>query len=159
MSRVAFYGKMLYWPWMSWGNAHQVRLVWLVQGLVDVCKEDGYENGVCVDYEKKNDQQLLHTYFDDWTLTGLNVREDHGVETAFVYEDPAVDDDLETDDMLYALAHSLEYTFLAARDSDGIYGRDITIDEIYRRFNHATNSNNIGSLPHIYVISLGSVQH
>lgn len=139
MSRVAFYGKMFYRPEVSWGNAHQVRLVWLVQALVDVCKPDGYENGVCVDYEKLNEQQLIHTYFDDWTLTGLNVREDHGVDAAFVYEDPAVDSDLETDAMLYAFAHSLEYTFLAARDSDGIAGRDITLDEIYRRFNHTTN--------------------
>ena len=38
-ARVAFYGKMLYKPRVSWGGAHKVRLVWAVQMLVDVCQQ------------------------------------------------------------------------------------------------------------------------
>jgi hypothetical protein len=138
-SHVAFYGKMLYRPEESWGNAQQVRLAWLVQALVDICAEDGYQDGVCKRYETHNQVQVIHTYYDYWTLTGLNVREDHGTDMAFIYEDPAVDPDLDDDAPLFALADGFDHTFLAARDADGVFGRDITVDEIYRRFDHTTN--------------------
>ncbi len=139
-SRVAFYGKMLYRPEMSWGGAQQVRLVWLLQALVDRCAEGGYEDGICKTYETYNEMQVIHVYYEDWTLTGLQVREDHGVDVAFVYEDPAVDADLHDDGVLFALASAFDYTFLAARDADGDGQRDITTAEIYRRFDHATNA-------------------
>ena len=134
--RVAFYGRMLYLPDKSWGNAHQVRLAWVIQALVDVCEK--YKDGKCKKYNY-NQVQIIHTYYDDWTLTGLNVTENHGVDLALVYEDPAVDDALDDDAALIALANGLDYTFLAARDADDDGQRDITVDEIYRRFNHATN--------------------
>jgi hypothetical protein len=139
-SRVAFYGKMLYRPEESWGNAQQVRLVWLVQALVDICAEDGYKDGTCIRYEKYNQLQVIHTYYEAWRLTGLNVREDHGVDAALIYEDPAVDANINDDAQLLLLSHGLDSTFLAARDSDGVPGRDVTVNEIYRRFNHDTNA-------------------
>ncbi|MCL5998459.1 MAG: hypothetical protein M1546_20755, partial [Chloroflexi bacterium] len=152
---VAFSGRMLYRPGDQWGKAQQVRLVWAVQALVDVC--DQYENGSCVHYETYNDERVLHTYNDDWQLTGLRVREEHGTDYAIVYEDPSVDQDLNDDSALIRLSYGLERTFLAGRDCEKWDGqgdddpsndkciqsdgrRDVTIDEIARRFNHATNS-------------------
>ncbi len=44
-SRAAFYAKMLYLPGTDWGNAQQVRLVWVLQALVDVCET--YEDNEC----------------------------------------------------------------------------------------------------------------
>jgi hypothetical protein len=138
-SRVAFYAKMLYRPEDSWGASHQVRLVWLVQALVDVCADDGYEDGLCKEYAEHNQTQIIYTYPDNWTLTGLNVREDHGVDMAVIYDDPARDTDLHDDTPLIALAGGLDYTFLSAWDADGDGQRDITVDEIYRRFNRTSN--------------------
>ncbi|MBN1873374.1 MAG: Ig-like domain-containing protein [Anaerolineae bacterium] len=138
-SRVAFYGKMFYRPDAAWGDAQQVRLVWLVQALVDRCAEDGYEDGMCKTYEAYNELQVIHTYYDAWTLTGLQVREDHGVDMAFIYEDPAVDPYLNDDAALFALTYGLDHTFLAARDVNDDNTRDLDINEIYRRFNHTTN--------------------
>jgi hypothetical protein len=138
-SHVAFYAKMFYRPETFWGNAQQVRVVWLLQALVDRCAENGYEDGICKDYETWNEKQVIHTYYDDWKLSGLQVREDHGVDVALVYEDPALDAYPDDDGALFALASAFDYTFLAARDIDGDGQRDITTGELYRRFNHATN--------------------
>ena len=161
--RVAFAGQMLYLPSPpsqggdggGWGNAHQVRLVWVVQALVDVCQE--YEDGRCVTYEEMNDVQVIHTYDDDWILTGLEVREEHGTDYALIYEDPGVDTDWHNDAPLTYLAYGLDRSFLAGSDCEewddngtddpgddvcisSNNERDVTIAEIYRRWNHATNS-------------------
>ena len=45
-----------------------------------------------------NQAQIVQTYDDAWYLTGANVTEDHGAAVAVVYEDPAVDPDLHSDD-------------------------------------------------------------
>jgi len=137
-SQAAFYGKMLYRPGDSWGNTQQVRVVWLLQALVDRCAENGYEDGLCKRYETFNQVQVIHTYYDDWTLSGLQVREDHGVDVALIYEDPTVDAYRNDDSLLFALASAFDYTFLAARAAEG--QRDITPAELYRRFNHTTNA-------------------
>ena len=151
-ARVAFYGKMLYQPDESWGDAQQVRLVWAVQALVDEC--DSYSLGdtdgdgeddfskECQSYGEHNEVQVVHTYDDEWYLTGLNVRENHEVDVGVIYEDPApgVDDDLDDDSVLVKLTYGLDHTFLAARDLDEDGQRDITVAELYRRFNHTTNA-------------------
>ncbi len=79
-ARVAFYAKMLYLPADTWGAAQQVRMVWMLNALVDLCKT--YTDGQCTSYEKYNQEQPIFTYGDEWILTGLNVREDHGVDVA-----------------------------------------------------------------------------
>ncbi|NOZ05781.1 MAG: hypothetical protein GXP41_05440 [Chloroflexi bacterium] len=153
-AHVAFSGKMLYLPGASWGKAQQVRLVWAAQALVDVCEE--YKGGRCTSYGAMNQVQLIHVYNDDWTLTGLDVREEHGTDVAIIYEDPDVDGDLNSDDALMFLTYGLDRTFVAGSDCenidtkgtedvsddeciDGDGQRDVTLDEIYRRFNHETN--------------------
>ncbi len=112
-ARQAFYGKMLYRPAAEWGDAQEVRLVWAIQGLVDVCQEEG-EAG-CSDYEH-NQVQVLHTYYDEWFLAGLSVREDHGADIAIVYEDPTRDTDRNDDNVLVGLLNVLDNTFLIGSD-------------------------------------------
>ncbi|HSH81798.1 MAG TPA: hypothetical protein VLA19_25005, partial [Herpetosiphonaceae bacterium] len=138
-ARVAFNGRMLYRPGASWGTPDQVRLVWLVQALVDKCKQ--FTDGLCTEWEEPlNQPQVLQTYYDEWTLTGLSVREDNGVKMATIYENPTAeaggvaDADLNDDTPLWMLAGGLDGSFLAGRD-EGNNGRDVTIDEIYNRFN------------------------
>ncbi len=114
--RVAFYGKMLYKPGTNWGTAQQVRLVWVVQMLVDVCAE--YDGGLCVSYDTHNAIQPVHTYYDDWKLTALNVREDRGTDFAVVYEDPTAPNLPAPDTVLVPLSVDLDGVFLAARDCD-----------------------------------------
>src|SRR5262249_5636072 len=139
---VAFYGKMLYLPDAAeWGSAHQIRLVWVVQALVDRCAE--FTDGLCSRYAAHNEVQGIHTYNDEWRLTGLNVRENHSSDLAMIYEDPAVDNNLNDDTPLWALTHGLEASFLAGRTavgSGGVPERDLTVADINERFNHTTNS-------------------
>jgi hypothetical protein len=140
----AFYGKMFYMPASSWGNPHLVRLVWVVQALVDVCKEDGFEDGVCKDFETYNDLQAVQTYYDAYTLTGLNVREDHGNQWAVVYKDPtAITETPKTTRInqlspLNDLVFGLEHSFLAGRVTNGV--RDFPVTEIKQRFDHTQNT-------------------
>ncbi|MDQ2997598.1 MAG: thrombospondin type 3 repeat-containing protein, partial [Chloroflexota bacterium] len=112
--RVAFSGQMRYLPSGSWPSPHQVRLAWVVQTLVDVpcdktidtsadCQADGYRNNV---------PQIIQSYYSDWSLAGLTVREEHGTDTALFYEDPAVDTDKKDDQAIWALAYALEGQFV-----------------------------------------------
>jgi len=133
--RLAFYAKMLYKPQAAWTSPQEVRVVWVVQALLDTCEE--YKDGECTRYGELNREQPIYEYNDTWTLTGLNVHEDHGVDVALVYEDPAVDDDLTHDAPLFALAYGLENTFLAGSTNDS--GERFGIADVYARFNHTTN--------------------
>ncbi len=139
--RVGFSAQMRYLPTGSWPSAHQVRLAWVVQALVDQpcdkaadtsadCQADGYRNNV---------PQMIQTYYSDWSLTGLNVREDHGSAMAIAYEDPAVDDNLQDDKGIWALSHVLERHFTVARDTDSNGQRDLKVDDLAARFDHTNN--------------------
>lgn len=121
--RVAFYGKMLYQAPSqgAWGGAHQARLVWVVQMLVDVCQDT--EGSVCKSYVKDgvdyhNQLQITQTYYDDFTLTGLNVRENRGTDYALVYQDPAKTDNLNLDADLTRLVTGLDLALLTPRDCE-----------------------------------------
>lgn len=144
--RVAFSARMRYLPDTTWPSPHDIRLAWVVQALVDVpttkcapgaqppittnCTDDGYIH---------NSPQVIQTYYDDFTLSGLNVSEQHGTKTAIVYEDPAVDPNRKDDAALVTLSVGLDQSFLAARDQDNNNVRDVDIKEIARRFDHQTN--------------------
>ncbi|MFZ0547184.1 MAG: LamG-like jellyroll fold domain-containing protein, partial [Candidatus Promineifilaceae bacterium] len=147
---VAFQGAMYYRADSSWGNAQSVRLVWLVQALVDVC--DTYKNGICDTYSKYNDVQIIHSYDEEWYLTGMEISEEHGTNMAIIYEDPTetTDSPLYMDN-LYEMAYGLDRTFMAGADCETIdtnneclsgNGKlDLTVTGIYTRFNHLTNTN------------------
>ncbi len=151
-ARVAFSARMPYRATSANLDTQQVRLVWVVQALVDACLES--TDGQCSIYQRLNQAQVVQSYYDSWTLTGLNVREDHGVKTAIIYEDPganraapAPDTNPRDDGALWLLADGLDKSFLEGRDcdtkvdgacqSDGT--RDVRIEDIYTRFNWSTN--------------------
>ena len=134
--RVAFSAQMRYLPSGAWPSPHQVRLAWVVQALVDQpcdpatdtsadCQEDGYRNNV---------PQMIQSYYGDWRMTGLTVREEHGTEQAIVYEDPAVDGDLQDDPAIWALSIVLDRHFTVARDADNNNQRDLTVADLAPRF-------------------------
>lgn len=142
--RVAFSGQMRYLPTGSWPSPHDVRLVWGVQALVDLacdpqdaqavaqgCQPDGYIHNV---------PQMLHTYYDAWTLTGLTVREEHGTTMDMIYEDPAVDPNKKDDVALWALSFVLDHHFALGRDEDNNGQRDLTVNEIANRFDRTRNA-------------------
>lgn len=152
-ARVAFSARIPYRPVAAqWGSAHQLRVVWLVHALTDTCTAQG-DDGICTAWSLDN-EQIVQSYYEDFTIAGISVREEQGVDLAIVYDDPsavspalqnalAVRADSFSDLALWALADNLESTFINARDSDGDGQRDITVSEIQQRFNHATN----GAIP------------
>ncbi|MDX1413779.1 MAG: LamG-like jellyroll fold domain-containing protein [Candidatus Promineifilaceae bacterium] len=151
---VAFYGSMFYRAGDTWGNAQSVRLVWLVQALVDQCAE--YTNNICTSYDVLNQEEIIQSYDEEWYLAGMHVTEEHGTTMDIIYEDPVATEALEAGydkpyymDALYGLLYGLDYSFLAGRDCDSVDNTgacvgdgqlDITAAEITRRFNHETNS-------------------
>ncbi len=139
--RVAFSGQMRYLPTGSWPSPHQVRLAWVVQALVDLpcdkavdlsadCQADGYRNNI---------PQMLHSYYSDWSLTGLTVNEEHGADMAILYEDPAVDDNKKDDKAIWALAYALEGQFITGNDSNNNHQRDLTVADLAARFDRNNN--------------------
>jgi len=132
---VAFSGSMVYQPdGASWGSSHQVRLVWMVQ----------VKTGAGADAT-----QIVHVYEDEWLLTGLTVREDHGVEVALAYEDPVYaqaqagyDAAKYYEEHLWSLAVNLGDTFILGRTGPDGKTRDITIQEIKRRWDKSSNAGN-----------------
>ncbi len=145
--RVAFNGRMHYWPASAdWGETHKVRVVWLVQMLMDhQCSQLELDAGICEDGEWITDQtSLAHAYEEQWYLTGMAVQEDRGIDIAVVLEDPAQEseNDRQYDESLWALAWGLDKNFLTGRDQDEDAARDITVGEIANRWDYPTNQNN-----------------
>jgi hypothetical protein len=142
-ARVAFNARMRYLPAGNWPAPHEVRLVWAVQALVDVpcdpAAADAAQQGCAADGYIHNVPQVIQTYYDDWQLTGLSVSENHGTQTALIYEDPAADPNKKDDAALAALSIGLDNVFLGGRDADNDNARDITINEIARRFDSTAN--------------------
>jgi hypothetical protein len=144
-NRVAFYAKMFYLPESSWGNPHAVRMVWIVEALVDICAEDGLEDGTCTNFETFNELEVIQTYDDAFILTGLNVREDHGASWEVAYKDPLAITELNKTDRinqlepLSDLVFGLDRSFLAGRLGPNNQ-RDFPVTEIRRRFDHTINA-------------------
>ncbi|MBN1319143.1 MAG: LamG domain-containing protein, partial [Anaerolineales bacterium] len=136
-ARVSFAARMPYRPVSpQWGQAHQMRLVWLVHALTDSCTaQDAI--GHCTAWSLNN-EQIVQTYYEPFTVAGIAVREDLGVDLAIVYQDPAESASAQ-EDALWSLADNLESVFLGGRDSNNDGQRDITVPEIARRFDHSTN--------------------
>lgn len=129
-------------------SQQEVRLIWMLNMLVDECKgmpveHDESKNGSWCNPDiperwNKEISRVVHTYTDEFKLAGLSVVEDHGVEMAVIFENPAVDSDPDYDDPLWGVASGLERSFLVGRSTDG--QRDMTVDEIHRRFEPAANA-------------------
>ena len=149
--RVAFAGKMVYHLGAAgWGAAHQMRLVWVVQMLNDICITNEVTCQSGTQGYALNQPQVVQTYMDKFRLTGLAVHENHGVDIAQVYVDPnAPVTNLSSDASLALLAKQLDTTFLGGRDCDraddngiciGNGQRDITLTELRRRFDRTSNA-------------------
>ncbi|MCB0159740.1 MAG: thrombospondin type 3 repeat-containing protein, partial [Caldilineaceae bacterium] len=152
-ANVAFYGRMMYEASGSWSTPHQVRMVWAVQALNDICAE--YTNNICTSYSSYNEIQVVHTYYDDWFLTGLHLTEEHSANMALVYEDPVETSKVQPGydapfytDVQFGLLYGLDKTLMAGRCAplstdggcDAGATRDFTVADVYNRFNHTTNS-------------------
>lgn len=142
--RVAFSGRMRYLPTGNWATPHQVRLAWVVQVLNDMrcdpTAANAAQQGCGSDGYIRNQPQVVQTYYDSWTLTGLNVKEDNGASVAVAYEDPAVDPNLKDEPALTALSAGLDNAFLSGRDQDNNGQRDVDLSEIVRRFDRLGNA-------------------
>ncbi|MEO8082929.1 MAG: LamG-like jellyroll fold domain-containing protein [Ardenticatenales bacterium] len=131
---VAFNASLFYRQAASATLRHQVRLLW----LVSMVNDDGR-------------MEVIHQYANEaWRLTGLAVREEHGIDVAVADEDPTVDEriqrdsdpqtaqHLEVDDNLWALAGGLESTFLGNR-TNAAGARTMTVAEIAKRWEGQPN--------------------
>ena len=125
---VAFGGRMLYSSSADWSDAQDVKLLWLVQVNNDIrcdlsdskAVDDGCTNVGDPDIGYVYDvPQVVHAYYEPWTLTGLSVSEQHGTESAVIFEDPAVDDDLVNIEPTARLASVLSERFLATNPDTG----------------------------------------
>ena len=125
--RVAFQARMLYWPGANsvWQMAQTMRVVWLVQMLSDDCippaEEDTDVDAVawCADVTHRTAEtvRVVQVYPESWYVTGLSVREDHGLDAAIIYENAAKPGaDLQNQDALWMLSQGLGASFVQGRD-------------------------------------------
>lgn len=149
-NKVAFNTQLIYQNAATW-QPQQVRLTWLVQTLNEIYNSPEAANKALKEGNGagQNKPTVLHAYYTDFYLTGLNVREDRGVEMAIAYEDPATDNNINEDDALINLIGGLDVSFLSNRDCDfvdnnglcvGNGQRDITIPVIKQRWDSQSNS-------------------
>ncbi len=149
--KVAFSAQLLYQAAAAAWQPQQVRLSWGVQVLSETyASPEEADKALAAGGGFGNNQQtILHAYYSDFYLTGLDVREDRGVDMAIVYEDPATDPDVTEDDALVHMTTGLDSSFLINRDCDfvdndgfcvGDGQRDITIPVIKQRWDRLSNS-------------------
>ena len=147
---VAWGTQMLYRPQNgSWGQNHKVRQVWLVEAVLDQCvtttvndqgdtvyliDEDdpaAYKSW-CANHDNwKSKSRIIHTYYEDFYLTGMVVREDYDFEMAVIAQNNALSQPYEN--YLWQLANGLSGTFGEGKrlSEDGLR---FDIDEIVNRF-------------------------
>ncbi|MCP5098322.1 MAG: tandem-95 repeat protein, partial [Chloroflexi bacterium] len=100
----------------DWGPAHEYRVLWLVQMITEECVESDDEE-TCTEWQET--LEVIHVYYDEWEMTSLAANEQHGLETAVLYEDPVVDEQsggLTIDDQLVQAGWSMSNTWLDGRD-------------------------------------------
>ena len=158
-SPVAFSATMFYSPTQGtgniaeWGEAHQYRLAWMVQMITDDCVADLDEDGdgdpdneEYGDCTREDEFSVIHIYQDEpWQLTSLTISEEHGLDVAQLYENPApgADPDLNVEDQLWLYAWNMANTFIDGVDCDstttnadgtvdcvGDGNRDVTLADI-----------------------------
>lgn len=153
-SPAAFAARVFYRPTdASLGPDQHIRLVWLVQGLQDSCKpvDPNFEPGKpeaerfddwCRDAQNwETGSGVIHTYYDDWYLTGLDVQEYRGIDVGAVFENPQfAGRNPNYESNLWHLASLLETTFLAGQAittttaSGQITVTHLTVDDIVARW-------------------------
>ena len=127
----------------AWGADQQVRLLWLVQMIIDVCNDPQQEGTAFCDNPANRHDELtvIQTYHDEFIVTGLSVEEQHGMELAILFENPLNDPDTTLDNHLWHLGFGLINTFANGVDEDHNGVRDLTVSEITRRWqNNSTAS-------------------
>lgn len=150
---VAFSATMFYQPFLgSFGDNQHLRLVFVVAAKTDYCDTSAIPAGTttaawCADdkhWAERPQPQFVQSYYDDWIFTGLSAREDYGVKTAVVWEDPDVATSAPGynaanyyESSLWLLANGLATSFIAGR---GAITRDLTIDDIARRWDSLSNA-------------------
>ncbi|MBK9051468.1 MAG: hypothetical protein IPL78_11290 [Chloroflexi bacterium] len=108
--------RLIYQPSQSdWGAAHSFRVIWLVQMLTDRCIHPNANEVTCA---REDVISVIHTYHETWQLTGLNVSQEYGLDVGLMYENPATDTNLATDDQLWGASWNLGNTFFRGRDCD-----------------------------------------
>lgn len=144
--KVAFQGQIILQPGATLAPL-QTRLVWSINVLQENFASDKEFKSATAD--KVNQYGILHAYYDEFQLTGLNVREDHGVDLAILYEDPTTDPNVMEDDALVQMMKGLNDSYLVNRDCDltdnagkciGNSLRDLTIPTIKQRWDRLSNS-------------------
>ena len=144
--KVAFQGQIILQPGATLAPL-QTRLVWSINVLQENFASDKEFKSATAD--KVNQYGILHAYYDEFQLTGLNVREDHGVDLAILYEDPTTDPNVMEDDALVQMMKGLNDSYLVNRDCDltdnagkciGNGLRDLTIPTIKQRWDRLSNS-------------------
>lgn len=138
-------------PYLNEGdrlNTHnqEVRMIWMLNMLTDVCKpipsdHDETDDGEWCDTNVSsrwinNVPRVVQTYPDSFHVTGMLIIEDHGVDLDVILENPATDADISYDDELWGLAYGLQGTYLSGSET-------MTLDEIYARFDADMN----GAIP------------
>ncbi|MCB0111086.1 MAG: hypothetical protein KDE53_34430, partial [Caldilineaceae bacterium] len=116
----------------DWGDDQQVKLLWLVNGLNDDCTvPDGLSDDEAKTYcdDDANwisEQTLLTSYYDDFMVTSLSVKESHGGSAA-VFAEQSVGGAYEAN--LWHLADVLQHTFLT-RAADPNTKQRLTVGNI-----------------------------
>ncbi|MBN1148930.1 MAG: Ig-like domain repeat protein [Anaerolineales bacterium] len=130
-------------------SVQNISAIWLLNMLTDECKprpddwDDESMGDWCdaseLDRWNVDDARVVHTYNEEFTITGLSVRQEYGIDMAVVFEDPAIDPEPGYDDPLWALSQGLERSFAAGRP-DSLGALDITVEDIEARFDPDNNS-------------------
>ncbi|MEY4174028.1 MAG: hypothetical protein RI900_1193, partial [Actinomycetota bacterium] len=166
-TQAAFAGRMLYNSNGDWSNGQQVRLMWNVQVKNDLpCDPANAEQkkAGCTDAGYFYDAwQTVQVYYDDFYLTGLSVSEEHGSSIAAVYEDPAIDPDVNGHGPTQLMFTVLNDEFLTATPDAGTppdYSFRLNGSDLRAQLSHdaPANATSALSVDDVYLVDSTNVQ-
>jgi hypothetical protein len=112
---VAWGAQMPYRPVTSnFGRDHSYKLIWMIQALVDECdlpSDAEYDEWCAADSGNwQTGITIVHSYYEDFYVTGLTVTEEYGYDLAVIAQNDALNQPYEDD--LWSLGNNLLSTFV-----------------------------------------------
>ncbi|MCP4543086.1 MAG: LamG domain-containing protein, partial [Chloroflexi bacterium] len=121
----------------GWGEDHTIKLLWMVTAVTDTCDtsamsdSDDYDDYCAADSGHwVSANSVIQTYYEDFYLTSLYVKQEHGMQAAVIAQNDALS--VPYEDSLWHLADGLQDAFLAPELVGGSTRFDIA--EIETRF-------------------------
>jgi hypothetical protein len=104
---------------VSWGAAHKMRVLWIVQAITDSCSPPNgqdFDTYCAGETNWTSSTSVVQTYPEDFIVTGITVEEDQGSEMMMIGQNQNASGNANYESQLWYLTDVLQDTYLQAQN-------------------------------------------